>query len=215
MKAAVKRLFGEEFNNLLFMNLITAALCVPVVTAGPALLALLGTLIKILDDRCQLNRLKEYRTLFKKKFWKGVIFEAVFGLYGVAIVWCLSLGNVLGEEGTALRVAALAVSFLAAMVSVPVALILAGVEMPFGAAFWNGVCLALGRFPLAAMSALWVYGVILAAVLFYPVSLAFVLMIMISAMAAIALTILWPAYRPLVLDACEEGTKGLEERNEI
>ena len=48
MKSVLKRLFGEEFNNLLAMNLITAVLCVPVVTAGPALLALMGTLIKIM-----------------------------------------------------------------------------------------------------------------------------------------------------------------------
>lgn len=210
MRAVMKRLFGEEFNNLLFMNLLTAALCVPIITAGPALMALMGTLIKIVDNRCELNRLKEYKALFKKKFFKGVLFEAVVLLYGAAILWCFSLADALGEGGTVLRVATLAVGFIACVVSVPVWLILAGVEMPFGAAFWNGVCFALGRFPLAAMSALWVYGVVLAAVLFYPVSLAFVVMILISAMAVIALAILWPAYGPLVLEACEERRE-LEE----
>ena len=103
MKAVMKRLFGEEFNNLLAMNLITAALCVPVVTAGPALLALLGTLIKIMDDRCSLSRVKEYKALFQKKFWKGVALEAVMLTYGAAMVWCLSLGSALGEGGTVLR----------------------------------------------------------------------------------------------------------------
>lgn len=210
MRAVMKRLFGEEFNNLLFMNLLTAALCVPIITAGPALMALMGTLIKIVDNRCELNRLKEYKALFKKKFFKGVLFEAVVLLYGAAMLWCLSLADALGEGGTVLRVATLAVGFIACVVSVPVWLILAGVEMPFGAAFWNGVCLALGRFPLAAMSALWVYGVVLAAVLFYPVSLVFVVMILISTMAVIALAILWPAYGPLVLEACEERRE-LEE----
>ena len=210
MRAVMKRLFGEEFNNLLFMNLLTAALCVPIITAGPALMALMGTLIKIVDNRCELNRLKEYKALFKRKIFKGVVFEAVVLLYGAAMLWCLSLADALGEGGTVLRVATLAVGFIACVVSVPVWLILAGVEMPFGAAFWNGVCLALGRFPLAAMSALWVYGVVLAAVLFYPVSLAFVVMILISTMAVIALAILWPAYGPLVLEACEERRE-LEE----
>ena len=210
MRAVMKRLFGEEFNNLLFMNLLTAALCVPIITAGPALMALMGTLIKIVDNRCELNRLKEYKALFKKKFFKGVLFEAVVLLYGAAMLWCLSLADALGEGGTVLRVATLAVGFIACVVSVPAWLILAGVEMPFGAAFWNGVCLALGRFPLAAMSALWVYGVVLAAVLFYPVSLVFVVMILISTMAVIALAILWPAYGPLVLEACEERRE-LEE----
>ena len=204
MKAVIKRLFGEEFNNLLFMNLITAALCVPVVTAGPALLALLGTLIKIVDGRCQLSRLKEYKAMFKKKFWKGVAFELVFGLYAVSILWCLSLGEHLGENGDILRVVAMAVSFVAAVVSVAVALILAGVEIPFGQALWNGVCLALGRFPRAAMSALCVYSAIAAGVLFYPFSMVFFIVILLSVVAVLALAILWPAYELLILDACEE-----------
>lgn len=204
MKAVIKRLFGEEFNNLLAMNLITAVLCVPVVTAGPALLALMGTLIKIVDDRCQLSRVREYKSMFKKKFWKGVIFELVFGLYAAAILWCLSLGEALGANGDILRVIATAVSFFAAMVSVPVAMILAGVEISFGGAFWNGVCLALGRFPRAACSALCVYGAIVAGVLFYPISLMLFIVILISTIAVLSLAILWPAFKPLVLDACQE-----------
>ena len=96
-----------------WQNLITAALCVPVVTAGPALLALLGTLIKIMDDRCSLSRVKEYKALFQKKFWKGVALEAVMLTYGAAMVWCLSLGSALGEGGTVLRVVAMAALFVA------------------------------------------------------------------------------------------------------
>lgn len=204
MKAVLKRLFGEEFNNLLFMNLITAVLCVPIITAGPALLALMGTLIKIVDNRCQLSRLKEYKAMFKKKFWKGVVFEAVVIVYGGAILWCLSVAERLGEAGEILRVVALAVSFFAAMVSVPVAMILSGVEMPFLDAFWNGVCLALGRFPRAVLSAFFVYTAILAGVLFYPVSLVFFIVILISTIAVCALAILWPDFEALVLNACEE-----------
>lgn len=210
MKEVIKRLFGEEFNNLLALNLITAALCVPVVTAGPALLALVGTLIKIVDNRCQLSRVREYKALLKKKFWKGVAFEVVFGLYGAAMLWCLSLGRALGESGDVLRVFATAVSFLAAMVSVPVALILAGMEVPFGEAFWNGVCLALGRFPRALLSAACVYGAIAAGVLFYPISLVLFIVILISVIAVLSLAILWPAFKVLVLDACEGGERGPE-----
>lgn len=72
MIAHIKRLFGEEFNTLLFLNLLTAALMLPVVTIGPALLALNGTLIKILDNTCDIRRVREYWRLFKKKFWKGI-----------------------------------------------------------------------------------------------------------------------------------------------
>ena len=82
MKYVLKRLFGEEFNNLLLLNLLTVGLCIPVVTAGPAILAMKGTLVKILDDRCDLRRIHEFWGLFKKKFWKGLLFEVLFILYG-------------------------------------------------------------------------------------------------------------------------------------
>lgn len=59
MKYVLKRLFGEEFNNLLLLNLLTVGLCIPVVTAGPAILAMKGTLVKILDDRCDLRRIHD------------------------------------------------------------------------------------------------------------------------------------------------------------
>lgn len=211
MKSTIKRLFGEEFNNLLALNLITAALCVPVVTAGPAVLALMGTMIKIVDNRCRLSRIQEYGALFKKKFWKGIAFEGILGIYGAAILWCLSLGNELGETGAVLRVAAMAACMLAGMVSVCVAAVLAGVEMPFSGAFWNGICLALGRLPRAFLSALCVYGAAAAGVLFYPFSLVPIIVILISVVTALAIAILWPAFKPLVLDRCVEGLEEPEK----
>ena len=102
MKYVLKRLFGEEFNNLLLLNLLTVGLCIPVVTAGPAILAMKGTLVKILDDRCDLRRIHEFWGLFKKKFWKGLLFEVLFILYGMMLLWCKSLAdNVGGSAGRA------------------------------------------------------------------------------------------------------------------
>ena len=96
MKYVLKRLFGEEFNNLLLLNLLTVGLCIPVVTAGPAILAMKGTLVKILDDRCDLRRVHEFWGLFKKKFWKGLLFEVLFILYGMMLLWCKSLADNVG-----------------------------------------------------------------------------------------------------------------------
>ena len=119
MKYVLKRLFGEEFNNLLLLNLLTVGLCIPVVTAGPAILAMKGTLVKILDDRCDLRRIHEFWGLFKKKFWKGLLFEVLFILYGMMLLWCKSLAdNVGGSAGRPLLYAAALGGLLACIVSV-------------------------------------------------------------------------------------------------
>ena len=135
MKYVLKRLFGEEFNNLLLLNLLTVGLCIPVVTAGPAILAMKGTLVKILDDRCDLRRIHEFWGLFKKKFWKGLLFEVLFILYGMMLLWCKSLAdNVGGSAGRPLLYAAALGGLLACIVSV------CAVTGERGVRVWPRVC---------------------------------------------------------------------------
>ena len=207
----LKRLFGEEFNNLLILNLITAALFVPVITIGPAILALKGTLIKIMDGRCMLSRVQEYKGLLKKKFWKGILLEGLFTLYALLILWCKTLSDQIGEAGRPLLYVAVLAGTLAALVSVCVASILSCVQMPFGRALWNGVCLALGRLPRAAGSAVCAFGLTYAAVMFYPYSLLFCVVLLISTASVLSLAFLWDPLEELVLDRCDapgaEGSK--------
>ena len=204
MRYTMKRMFQEEFNNLLFMNLLTAALCLPVVTIGPALLALNGTLVKIVDDRCRLNRVQEFFSLFKSKFWHGVVFELLFAGYAFILLWSQSLALHLGDYSDFLLILTLIMTILAAIVSVCVFFILASVRMSFTQALWNGFLLALGRFPRAALSALCVYGMLYLGLMLYPVSVLLAAVIMISVTAVLSLACIWPALDELVLSVCEE-----------
>lgn len=212
MKTVVKRLFGEEFNNLLYMNLITAALCIPIITAGPALLALMGTLIKIMDDRCHLRRVKEYFATFKKKFWKGVLFELILAAYTLIIIWCTSLSYQLPAGGVLLRVFALVFGVLAAVISVPVFILLSCTKMPFGQTFWNGVVMAMGRFPRALFASLFSWGFLLLAYLFYPISLLLFIVICISVSSVLTLGAIWPTLDALVLSCYEEESEPEENK---
>ncbi len=204
MFRVIKRLFTEEFNNLLFLNLITAALCLPVVTIGPALLALTGTLVKIVDDRCGLSRVKEFWSLFRSKFWQGVLFELLVAAYAVLLLMSQTLALQLGEFSDLVLVLTLVLAVIAAMVSVCLCVILASVKMPFGQALWNSILMTLGRFPPVFFSALCVYGMLYLSILLYPVSLFPIAVILISATAAVSLSCLWPSLDELVLSQCEE-----------
>lgn len=200
----MKRLFREEFNNLLFMNLLTAVLCLPVVTIGPALLALNGTLVKIVDERCQLDRVKEYFSLLKSKFWQGVLFELLFAGYAFILLWSQSLALQLNEGGDFVLILTFIMTILAAVVSVCVFFILSSVRIPFTHALWNGLLLAIGRFPRAALSALCVYGMLYLGMLLYPVSVLPVIVIMLSVTAVLSLGCIWPALDELVLSVCDD-----------
>ena len=204
MHYAIKRLFGEEFNNLLFLNLLVTLLCIPVITIGPALLALTGTLVKILDDRCQINRVKEFWSLFKSKFLAGVIFEILLAAYAFMLLWSQSLALQLEEGKDFVLVLTFMFTVLAAMVSVSTGAILASVKAPFGQCMWNGLILAVGRFPRVALSALCVYGMLYVGFLLYPISMVPLMIIMISTTAVLSLACIWPVLDELVLSGCDE-----------
>lgn len=204
MRNVIKRLFGEEFNNLLFLNLIVMLLCLPVITIGPALLALTGTLVKILDDRCQLNRLKEFWSLFKSKFLVGVLFELLLAGYAFLLLWSQSLALRLGDGSDFVLLLTFLFTILAAAVSVSTGAILASVKAPFGQCLWNGLLLAVGCFPRVALSAVCVYGMLYVGFLLYPISVVPVMVIMISTTAVLSLACIWPVLDELVLSGCEE-----------
>ena len=203
MLYVIKRLFREEFNSLLFLNLIVAALCIPVVTIGPALLALTGTLVKIADDRCDLNRIKEFWGLFKSKFWHGVLLELLVAGYAFVLLWSQSLALELSDGSDFVLILTLLFTILAATVSVSTATILASIRAPFGECLWNGLLMALGRFPRVLLSALCVYGMLYVGILLYPISLVPVIAIMISVTAVLNLACIWPALDELVLSSRE------------
>ena len=197
MSANIKRLFGEEFNSLLFLNLITTALMLPVVTIGPAVVALHGTLFKILDDSCGRSRVKEFWGLFKKKFLKGLLLELVAGGYGALLLWCSAVAADQGSRGTVLWVLTVLMGFWAALSSVCVCQLLASTELVFGAALWNGVCLALGRLPRAFLASLCIFGTLTVCYLLYPISILPLAVILLSAMAALSVSILFPSVKEL------------------
>ena len=204
MGYVIKRLFGEEFNTLLFLNLIVMLLCLPVVTIGPALLALTGTLVKILDDRCQLNRIKEFWCLFRSKFLAGVLLELLLAGYAFMLLWSQSLALQLGDGSDLVLVLTFLFTILAAAVSVSTGAILASVKAPFGQCLWNGLLLAVGRFPHVALGALCVYGMLYVGFLLYPISVVPVMVIMISPTAVLSLACIWRPLQELVLSNCDE-----------
>lgn len=205
MRYVLKRLFGEELTNLLLLNLLTAAFCLPVITAGPAVLALNGTLIKIVDNRCDLNRIKEFWGLFKKKFLPGVLMELIVAAYAGLLIWCASLVRILERGGKILLILIMLAGLLAAVVSVCLSKILACVQGRFGENFWNAVCMALGCLPRALLAAAFVYGLGYAAVLLYPISILLYAIAMLSVMATLSLSALWPPLQELVLDPRSDG----------
>ena len=204
MKNAIKRLIGEEFNSLLIMNLITVLLCIPVVTIGPALFALNGTLIKILDDRCSLNRISEYWSTFKAKLLPGILYELIAAGYLLIILWAQSLAELLGESGAFLSVWTTGIGILAAMVFAVGGVIMSGVKQPLAHSLWNSVLFAFGHLPKMLLSTAIIFGMLCVGYLLYPISLLPAAVIMISLTSALSISCIWPEYQADVLNQCSE-----------
>ena len=224
MKVFLKRTLGEEMDSLILLNLITCGLCLTVVCAGPAVLALTGLIIKINDDRADRNRIREFFAIFKKKFVNGLIYEIVLAAYVAVLIVSQTLGVRIQESNpAAARVVETFVIlgfFLAAIVSVCTSIVLSAWETSFGTGLWNGICLAFGKLPRAFLSALVVYGFLyLLYPVFWPVSAVFYVFIMISLTCVFKVAFMWSPVCTLLLDrnpkydAVEANRKAMSKEN--
>lgn len=204
MKTAIKRLFGEEFNSLLLLNLLMALCCIPVVTIGPALLALNGTFIRILEGTCDRSRTKEFRCLLREKFWAGLCLEAAFLAYGFVLVMAVAMADALPGRSVLYMVAG-AAGILFLMLGLCVTMILAAARMRFTRAVAKGITMMLGRLPQVLLGTLVVYGLLFVCYLFYPISVVPMMVLVLSCVAALAVGILWPAVCELLLSGEEES----------
>ena len=95
----LKRLFLEEWKALLLANLLFTAFSLPLLTVGPALLAMNGVLTRRADDRGNSSCWVDFWYVFKAKFWRGIQLEAVVGLYLLIILWSASVAGQLDGAG--------------------------------------------------------------------------------------------------------------------
>lgn len=203
----LKRLFGEEWKNLMLLSLAAAAISLPLVTIGPAVLALHGVLTRLLDGRCAYNRLREFWSVFKAKFRRGLLLEAVAALYLLMVFWCVSIQDAM-EDGAVLQIALCVSLFLAMGVGVYWVPLLADTTLPPLLALRNAVGLAVLRLPQTVLAVAAASGFLFLFVLLYPVSVLVYLLLGVGAMAAVSVSLVWPAVNDLLFhggDTRDEG----------
>ena len=144
----LKRLFLEEWKALLLANLLFTAFSLPLLTVGPALLAMNGVLTRRADDRGNSSCWVDFWYVFKAKFWRGIQLEAVVGLYLLIILWSASVAGQLDGAGRTMLWLFISLSlFLAAMTGVYLVPLLADSSIPFFSALWDAALLSFARLP--------------------------------------------------------------------
>lgn len=195
----LKRLFSEEWKTLLLVNILFSAFSLPLVTAGPALLAMTGVLTRRADDRGSVSCWTDFWAVFKEKFWRGVQMEAAAAVYLAVILWSVSVaGRMEGAGREALKLFVLLSVSLAAGASVYLVPLLADSTIPFAACLCNAVLLAFARLPRTLLAVTGVYGLLAVFVLLYPVSVLPYAMFVLAAATALAVALVWPAILELI-----------------
>ncbi len=200
----IKRFFGEEWKTLMILSALTVVFSLPVVTIGPALLALNGVLTRISDNRCDLSRIREFLNVFKRKFKRGLLLEVLAAIYIWAMLYARSLAESLSQGGTVVWVFLTISLSLAAMVSVYFVPLLADSRIPFFQALWDSVCLALAKLPRTLLAVAAVYGLGYVFILLYPISVLLYALFVLGAMAALSVAVTWPVISETVLTGSEK-----------
>ena len=166
----LKRLFGEEWKNLMLLSIAAAVFSLPLITIGPSLLALHGVLMRIMDGTCDLDRFREFRSLFRACFWRGLMLEAAAAGYLLVMFWCVALQDAMGSGKAALQTALWVSLFLAGGVAVYLIPLLADKSLSGRQALRGAVDLAVLCLPQTVLATLALYGSIFLFALLYPVS---------------------------------------------
>ena len=200
--ARLKRLFLEEWKTLLMVNVLFTIASLPILTVGPALLAMNGVLTRVADDRSGCACWAEFWNVFKAKFWRGIQLEVIGGAYLFTVLWSGAVAQRLDTAGQTAMWLCLSLSvFLAAMVSVYLVPLLADSDLPFFRCLWNGVLLSFVRLPRTLLAMAAVYGLLYLFVLLYPVSVLPYAMLVLAVAAAISTAVVWPAVNALIFKA--------------
>ena len=178
----LKRLFGEEWKNLMLLSIAAAVFSLPLITIGPSLLALHGVLMRIMDGTCDLDRFREFRSLFRACFWRGLMLEAAAAGYLLVMFWCVALQDAMGSGKAALQTALWVSLFLAGGVAVYLIPLLADKSLS-------------GRRDLSHHR-LHMYFFLFA--LLYPVSFLLYLLFGLGALAAVTVSLVWPGANELL-----------------
>lgn len=201
MRANLRRLFLEDWKNLLVLNLFTVVCSIPIVTIGPAFLALNGVLTRTLDDRCDISKWKEFKAVFKAKFWRGVALEVLVAIYLFLVVWCIGMIDIL--TGTPQMVVGILLFVSVAMVMmvqtylVP---LLADSRIPFTKAFWLSVTVAFARLPKTLLAAVVTAAAHVFLFTLYPSGIIFYVAIAFAAISAFSVSISWPVLEECIFD---------------
>ena len=201
MRANLRRLFLEDWKDLLLLNVFTVVCSIPVVTIGPAFLALNGVLTRTLDNRCDISKWKEFKAIFKAKFWRGVVLEVLVALYMLIVISCIAMIDALtGTPQMAVAVFLFISNALAVMTGVYLVPLLADSKIPFGKCFWLSVGIVFARLPKTLLAAVVTFLAHVFLFTLYPASILLYVAIAFAAIAAFSVAVSWPVLEECVFD---------------
>lgn len=186
--------FLSELFDLMALNLITLVLCLPVVTAVPALIALHYMTLKMARGE-QSYIIKPYFKAFKENFKQGFLIGLIFiaGIMVLAVDYQVIYRADAGFP-LAIKIGVVAVSAVVIMLFLWVIPLQSHFVNTIGGTFRNSVLMSLGNFPRTMlMTVIWLMpvAVILISVAIWPLDLLFGL----SVPAFLCAKVYSPAFR--------------------
>jgi uncharacterized membrane protein YesL len=192
--------------DLLLLNIITAILCLPVFTIGPALTALNDIVIRLVRGE-EGYIVRPYFQAFKLNFKRGVLFSLILipaaGILYVDYLFAEALIPILKPGIVALGVIVLVLFFY-------IFALQARYENTFGGTIKNAAILAIGNFPRTLLMAICAIGLWVVCINFYQIGYPVLLLFGISLPCYVNILLLNGVFRKLDGDDKKE-----EEESEL
>ena len=180
---------------LIMVNFLFVLCCIPVVTVGPALVALNRITCLLADGKMLIYPIREFWDAFRSNFKQGFL-AGLLGIgYFTAVSYCVWLLNQTGSTSLFLwMVLAFAVAAFA-MCMLYVFPQIAMLKLELKQIFGNAVRLMLVRLKQSILGVLLSVAIILLPLVFWPWTMLLYLVILFSASTLIACSFVWPGIR--------------------
>lgn len=198
-------LFAREFTSLIKLNIYFIFSCIPIITIGPAIGALIAVTMKMVQDRPS-DSFYDFREAFKKN-WKHSFISGIISVIFIFAIW-FSVRFCMESDGIVYNLMIsfiVVIAVLLGLSSIYVYPMIVKIELPLKVILKNAFLLGIVNIKYSLITFLLNLGLIEVSILFIPFTLPVIFLITFSAIGFISSFCAWAGIKKYILKDMQES----------
>ena len=198
-------LFAREFTSLIKLNIYFIFSCIPIITIGPAIGALIAVTMKMVQDQPS-DPFCDFREAFKKN-WKHSFISGIISVIFIFAIW-FSVRFCMESDGIVYNLMIsfiVVIAVLLGLSSIYIYPMIVKIELPLKVIFKNAFLLGIVNIKYSLITFLLNLALIEVSILFIPFTLPVIFLITFSAIGFISSFCAWAGIKKYIIKEGQES----------